>query len=231
MTEDNNDDWIDIIDSNCIFCDRRFRKLKRNSQTVTKTSLVSKKQQILKILRILNMQEKIDRFQDAPHLFYHAACLSEYQYKYFKSPSPKIKTVNTDWANIRSIHSATFLKIEKNITGTLIEQNGVTALSDIYGLYEAMFEEEQLKSKLDLSELKLKQQHLLKKLLERFPALTKTVYKNRTYLHKADLSTQEIYRKGFERNEDWQSKIKSVAFLIRQKVMGLKKRTEKRYNT
>lgn len=103
----------------------------------------------------------------------------------------------SEWTDRRSIQSTVFLKIQKHITDTLIYKNEVSALTDIYALYEAIFVEEKLKSSAGLSETKFMKHHLLKKLLESFPELSKTVYKNHTFLHKRDLPLSVIHARGF----------------------------------
>lgn len=165
-------------------------------------------------------------FENAESMYYHTSCLSELEYKHVKSRTPKKSTVTTqsDWKAKRSVHSAAFSQIAKNVTETLIDKNGIRALSDIYTMYNAIFEEEKLKSNSNLSESVFQQQHLLKKLLEQFPVLTKTVYKNRTFVHKIDLSLKDIHAEGFNSKDDLHSQIKSVAYQIRQEVLSMNKR-------
>lgn len=165
-------------------------------------------------------------------MFYHTSCFSDYNYKFFKAPATKsaTRTPNTEWGNTRLLHSETFGEIEKHIIDTLINQNGVSALSDIYTTYDSMFQEQQIKLNIYSSELKMKPQHLKTKILQRFPELSTTVYRNRTFLHRIDIPEKEKLSKGFERNEDWMSKIKSVAFHIRQKVFGMENRTMPKRN-
>lgn len=55
-------------------------------------------------------------------------------------------------------------------------------------------------------------------LLKFVPALTKTVYKQRTYLHIRDLPIEEVYSKGLQQQDDFISRCKKVAFEIRRIV-------------
>ena len=97
---------------------------------------------------------------------YHLLCLTELDYKNIKSLKSKAAKVllQSDWTAKRSSHSAAFSKIKEYVKETLIENRGVKALSDIYAVYNAIFEEEELKSKQNLSESAFQQHHFLKKL-------------------------------------------------------------------
>lgn len=201
--------------------------MKKTSQNVTTTTSSGKIGQILYVLDASNEQEKLDKFANASVIYYHTSCLSELDYKYVKSRTPKKssnETTLSDWTAKRSIHSAAFMKIASNVTETLIEKRGVRALSDIYANYTAIFEEEKLKLSADLSESAYKSHHLLKRLMEKFPELKKTVYMNRTYVYMADLSTAEIFAEGFESTGDLKTQIKSIAYRIRQEVMNMETR-------
>lgn len=90
-----------------------------------------------------------------------------------KSRTPKKSTVTTqsDWKAKRSVHSAAFSQIAKNVTETLIDKNGIRALSDIYTMYNAIFEEEKLNS--NLSESVFQQQHLNQKIVGTIPRINK----------------------------------------------------------
>lgn len=103
------------------------------------------------------------------------------------------------------------------------------SMRDIYASYEAVFNDQQTKNKLDLSDTKYQSQHLLKKLFEAIPQLTKTVYKKRIYLHSNDLSADEILEKGFPET-NLNTQIKAIALSIRQKVMAMEKRKLPKHN-
>lgn len=220
-------DWVDIVEKQkCIFCNRRFRKYKSSYLKLTTTTLSTKKNQILHILSIMNEQQKLIQFENDPTICYHTLCLSELEYKHVKSRTPKkatTKSHQTDWASRRSSHFAAFTKIATIITETLIEKGAVRTLSDIYGIYQALWEEEKIRFP-TTSDTVFRSQHLLKKILEQFPTLTKTVYNNRIFVHRSDLSLLEIYEQVFDVKEDCLNQIKSVAFHIRQCVMNMDKR-------
>lgn len=218
-------DWIDIPEKQpCIFCNRFLRKTKKSNQKVTTTTTSSKKNQIFNILRILNEDQVLADIENSSSISYHIACFSELEYKHVKSRSLKKATVTSDWASKRSIHAEVFTKIAKNINETLIEKGQVRSLSEIYDIYKAIFEEEKLKSNSNLMESVYHQHHLLRKILEQIPTLTKTVYKNRTFIHRADLTLKDILKEGFDTKEDWANQIKAVAFHIRQCIMNMRTR-------
>lgn len=210
---------------NCIFCDRKFRKVKNSNQPVTTTTLFSKKEQIHLLLQDLNLQEKVDQNENAESICYHTSCLSERLYNYMKIHSPKKPTIvkQSAWSSKRTVHSVAFSKLAVIINETLCERDGVRALSDIYANYEAIFNEEKRKLNAEEFDYGFKQHHLLKKILEHFPNLTKTVYKQRTFVHKDSLSFDRLCAIGFEGDNDLMAQIKSVAFRIREIMLGLEK--------
>lgn len=221
------EDWIDVVEKmTCVFCDRHFKKYNKKFQKVTTTTLPTKISQIINILRIQNEEEKLKKFENSASLCYHTSCLSVLDYKHVKALTPKkTSTLVSDWTSKRTIHSAAFTKLSKIITESLIDNGGVQSISDIYTTYMAIFEEEKLKSKATLPESGVfSQQHLLKKIIENFPSITKTLYKGRTFVHRFDLSPQEILGVGFESKSDWSSQIKAVAYHIRQCIMNMKTR-------
>lgn len=197
---------------------------KNSSQSVTTTTAFAKKNQILHILTIMNEHEKLVKLKTASSMHYHTACLSEHEYKHVKSQTPKKMptTTQSDWATKRNIHAEVFSKFAESMNEILIEKGGVKSLTDIHATYKGMFEEATFKLKSNQSESAFLPQHLLKKLLERFPALTKTVYKNRTYVHRDDICLKNISI-GIDAL-DLETQIKSVAFQIRKEVMSMNKR-------
>lgn len=66
-------------------------------------------------------------------------------------------------------------------------------LNDIYQDYVSFFEDQMPdQSELNFSELVFKPQNLLQQLLKMFPILTKSVHKQRTYIHLKELSSEEL---------------------------------------
>lgn len=140
---DLEDGYLDVMpeSSVCVLCERRFRKVRRLNQSVTKTTLDSKKEHLLQILRAMGKQDKVDELGTVQSMSYHTTCLSDLAYKYFKQRSLQRNTSTegqSEWANKRDIHSATFSKMKQNIVETLIDNNEVRALSDIYDIYKAI---------------------------------------------------------------------------------------------
>lgn len=199
------------------------REVRKFHQKVSKTN-AKRKDRILQILEILNLREKTEQNRNAQSISYHPACFMELEYKYLKNRSAKKTKPLSHWSSRRNMHSAAFLKIQKDASESLIDNQEVKPLSDIYAMYEALFEEEQIRSNQDLSDTKFTAQHSLKKLMNSYRNLAKTVYKNRTYLHRDDLSAGEILAKGFRSTEDWTAQLKSIAFFVIQKVMSMVKR-------
>lgn len=229
-TSQNNqqteDEWIDVVTvpKNCIFCGRF--NVKRNGKFHKPCSTTSKEQidQITKILTASGLVEKINELSDS--VGYHSFCLSKLKYENLVSQSPKkLTAAKNNWVNQRDIHFNTFEKFRNVIVEKLIDGNEVIALTDLHEEYNAMFEEEKLKTEPNSDETTYKSQHLLSKIFKAYPSLTKSVYKNRIFIHKDSLTSEEIYAKGFQQKDDWSKQIRAVAFFIRQKVIGMKKTT------
>lgn len=105
--------------------------------------------------------------------------------------SPQKATTSSGWTYKRSCHTASFAKLSKNITETLIEKGKVISLSDIHEMYKAIYKEEKLKSNsIDSTESIYQPHHLLTKIFQKFPELTKTVYKNRSFIHRSVFNFQ-----------------------------------------
>lgn len=71
--------------------------------------------------------------------------------------------------------------------------------------------------------------HFCDRLLNKLPVLTKTVFKNQTFLHRNDLSVSELLSTAFHAEEAL-SQIKSVAFGIRKAIMIQPKRSLPKHN-
>lgn len=189
---------------------------------MTKASSDNTKSEIFNLLVILNKQE-LDNFSDFDQstIYYHVSCLNDRKYQFKKQITPK-KSPHS--ISKRPINLIAFEKLTKNLTETVIEKDEIRPLSDIYSTYKAIFEEEKLQSNSDANESMYQSQYLLEKILQSIPTVTKTVYKQRTYVHKAELTLAEIYKKGFENKIDWSIKIKEVAFYVRQCVMSTERK-------
>lgn len=215
----NDDQWFDIVEtSKCIFCNQQYRRRKNVHQKLTKTISTKKIDRIFRLLNMLSLTNKLEEFRNARFISYHVLCLTEIERK-LMNLSIDIKEKPCDLSSRKSIHTVKIYLEEK-----LIEQNDVCALTDIYNMYKALFEEARIQKGMDLFQLPYKAQHLLKTIFDKVPNLTKTVYKNRIFIHKTDLSIDELYQKGFQKEKDLQTLIKSVAFEIRRKIMEVEKR-------
>lgn len=127
-------------------------------------------------------------------------------------------------SNRQKVHLAALEKVKQNVQATVIDKREVRMLGDIYQYYMALFDEQKLQTELNPSEPLFKAQYLLQNLLKSFPILTKSVYKQRTYLHVQDLPIKEVYVKGLQQQDDLVTRAKRVAFEIRKIVKEMDKR-------
>lgn len=216
--------WIDVEDvlnttAACIFCTRKVRRRNGVNQRLTKASDTRKKR-ILEILLYLNQQNKVDDFQNSNSIEYHLCCLAEHEHKI--SIANKIVK---EASNLQKLHMVALTKVEENVQATVINNREIRLFSDVYQYYVAFFDEQETQSEVNSCDPIYNSNQLLKKLLKMWPILTKTVYKNRTYLHLQELPVEEIYVKSFQHSEDMMARIKKVAFEIRKivKEMDIRK--------
>lgn len=189
------------------------------------------KHRILEILKAQGEQEKANSIETAQQIHYHKTCLSELDYKLLQSPKKANKPkVQSNWAEKRTIHSLVFKKITKYVTEELIGNKEVRALTDIYFMYSALFEEEKTKIAPDSDETKFTAQHFLKKLHDSVPDLTKIVYRNRTFVHFSKLTQSEIFSNGFQKENEFADQMKTVAYSLRQIILSSKKRELPKHN-
>lgn len=218
---------VNSVPKECIFCERVFRKRKRLFQYVVSAKTEGKMDRIYQILRIEGRAHKFDKIQGAQYVNYHQTCLSEYEHKLFYTDHPK-KTSDNNTSNVwtyrRGIHEKSFARVKQYVQEALIDAKGVRHLAEVYNVYSSMFQEENTERRANLNHTVYAPHHLLKKILHAFPDLTKSTYKNRTYLNRKDLSIEELHKFGFTPQDDFLSKIRSVAFELRRKVMDVEKR-------
>lgn len=170
---------------------------------------------IVDTLRYLNLQNKINETENLDAISYHSSCLAEKEHKLSLSRK-SLKVTSTH----EKVDSDAFRKTEENMISTVIDKREIRALSDIYQLYTALIQELSSNSQ----EPALSPQGLLKKLLRKSTLLTKTVYKNRTFVHRHDLTLDEIYSKGFNQKTDLINQIKKVGYEIRKAIQEVDKR-------
>lgn len=223
------EDWEDIgdVSKKCVFCESVFRTKNRLYQSCKRTKSGAKRSSIRQILQIENSTEKLQEIEDSTYISYHSSCLSEYEHKLFYEKRSNISSATTTsnvWSYRRILHEKSFKKVIEYVNEKLIEEKGVRNLADIYSLYSSVFREENTEGRLNLNHTVYTRSHLLKKIFRKFPNLSKTVYKHRTYLHRSDLSIEELHQIGFGTDGDLLSKIKMIAFEIRQKVKDMTKR-------
>lgn len=219
LAHDNDEEsWIDMDKKadvtstpECMFCSRRLRWRNGIYQKLTEAISLEKKNQIFDVLEQLNQKNKTENCepesQKPKRVYYHLSCLSSHEHKFRKANKGE-KVVS----NREKSHSAAFSKIKDDVNATIIEKKEIRSLKDIYQMYVALFQEEGRGGETYTS------QNLLNRLLKSFPSVTKTIYKKRTFLHRADLSNEEIFSKGFEQDSDLILQIKKIAFEIRKIV-------------
>lgn len=217
--------WKDIGDE-CIFCGRDLRK------HTSRAKSHSKKDRIRLILTTENCAEKLCKVENATTISYHPSCLAEYDHRMFyevratKNPATSLNF----WATRRLAHDKSFAEITTIIREKVIEGRHVYALQDIYQLYLSLFQEEAVKNQLKSDILSYDKRYLCARLMESFPRLAKTIFKKRTFFHPIDMSLSELLTKGCSAEDDFISQIKSTAFAIRKKIVGLEKRCIPKHN-
>lgn len=134
------------------------------------------------------------------------------------------------WAYRRLLHEKAFARVKEYVEDTVIVDNGICKHAELYDLYVTAFQEANTEGRKNLEQTAYASHHLLKQILERFPTLTKSVHGNRANFHRTDLSTDKLLEMWSKMVDDVPSRIKSIAFEIRQKVMGMEKRFLPRQN-
>lgn len=152
---------------------------------------------------------------------YHTSCYNDYDYKLTKASSLNTKATHpiSEWGETRNIHATVFSKIKPYLEDKIVSNREILALSDVYGYYSKLYAEEQLTSYPQTKELSIKSHHLLKKICMAFSVITKTIYKNRTFLHRNDMQLDEIFSKGFAKEDDLYAKIKDIGMEIRKIIL------------
>lgn len=177
--------------------------------------------------------EKLQQIQHASDISYHSSCLAEYEHKASFGCRPSKKSSSSElnvWAIRRVVHNKTFARVTEHVDEKLVRDRQVLALKDIFQMYSSLFEEEIAPYKQQSNKASYTGQHLCSKLLEKFPSLTKTVYKMRTFLHRADLELNELFAKGFQAEDNLMPQIRFLAFEIRRKIFEQEKRSLPKHN-
>lgn len=204
----------------CIFCNRRNRIIRGKGEKVVKTTTSARKSHIFHVLKYFQLQSRIEQFKNAAYIMYHVSCFNDYKYKVTKaSIVAEYFQPLTGWSEIRNIHATVFSKFEPYLVERIVSNREIVALSDVYSYYSKLYAEEQLSSYPETKELSMKSHHLLKKIFAAFPVITKTVYKSRTFLHRNDMQIDEIFSKGFTKENDLSTKIKDIAMEIRKIIL------------
>lgn len=222
---------LDSSQTECIFCDRNQRRRKGLSKNTVKATTDSMKKRIIAILEFGNRTEKVHKVRNSKSISYHSSCFAEYEHKLFYEN--RVKTTSNPlniWATSRLAHEKSFEAIKKFVNENVVDGREVHSLRDVYQLYSSLFDEEFAKHQPTLCSTSYTRQHLCTRLLNAIPNLTKTVYKQRTFIHRNDLDLCEILASGFRLEDDLLAQIKSVAFEIRKRVLSQEKRYLPKHN-
>lgn len=227
--------WEYLADDSdeCIFCDRSLLKWKGRYQKNLRATSDLKKSRIREILQIEQLSEKLSKIQHATSITHHQRCLAKKEHKLFYESrvikASKVGGIN-NWAIRNITHQKSFAEVKKFVIEKLVDDRQVHALRDIYQLYLTLFDEECTNHQPKSTHSKYSKHHSCAKLLEVVPGLTKTVFKNRTYLHRNDLTVSKLLSEGFKARDDFLSQIKSVAFGIRTTIMRQENRQMPKHN-
>lgn len=231
-TDDLQDEqlWVDcdeqtetcMNDNKCIFCSRKIRRRNGVDQKLTKVTTEAKKNRIVEILGLQKNESKLKEIEKQSNVNYHLSCLSESE--------NKVHASNKTVPKRRKSQLLALVKVQQNVIETIIQNNEVRSLNDIYQYYKSFFEEEEMQKGTNSNEPPYKSQYLLNKLLQSDENLTKTVYNRRTYVHRRDVSFKDIYNSGFEEHDELMSRIKKVGLEIRKKVKQMKVRSLPKHN-
>lgn len=228
--EENWED-ISVFSDDCIFCNRKFRKRNRSLQTTIRAKTVTKMNRICEILQIENSTQKHQDIEGSASITYHQSCLAEREHKLFhKSRSTLGMKAPSIWLARKELHDESFARVNEFVEKNIIKEKRVHNLAEIYDLYSSVFQEVNVERRLNLVETVYARHHLLRKILKSCPELDRTVFKNRTYLHRKDLSIAELFEIGFTSENETLSKIRSIAFEIRRKIIDVEKRNLPKHN-
>lgn len=192
---------------------------------------LAKKSRIREILSVEDCK-KLSEIQDAVTINFHATCLSKYEHKLFYADRMfewKKACSRNNWANRRRIHEKSFADIVKIVTEKLVDDRQVYALRNVYQQYLSLCAEYSKAVQPQLNHASYSKIHFCNQLLIKLPVLTKTIFKNQTFLHRDDLSVSELMSTAFHAEEAL-SQIKSVAFEIRRAIMKQPKRSLPKHN-
>lgn len=222
---------LDSSHTDCIFCDRNQRKRKGLFKDTVKASTDSMKKRITAILEFGNFTEKMHKVRNSTSISYHSSCFAEYEHKLFYKN--RIKTTSNPlniWTTSRMFHEKSFAEIKNIINEKAVDGREVYSLRYVHQLYLSLFDEEAVKHQAKLCSTSYTRQHLCDRLLSAFPTLTKTVYKQRSFIHRNDLNLCELLASGFRTEDNFLAQIKSVAFEIRKMVLNQEKRNLPKHN-
>lgn len=191
--------------------------MRGNYEKCVKATSSQKINEITRILKEQSLSEKVQYSETAEYMMYHKTCFNQ-------SNNPDEKAAKTKQNNGRDIHQVVITQLESYLSERILENREILALSDLYSYYMRLFIEEKSSSQPESTEILMKSHHLLEKMLKKMADISKTLYKNRIYLHPKNMQQQEMLSKGFEKEDDLSVKIKKVGMEIRRIINQLETR-------
>lgn len=205
---------------NCIFCDRlKAYKSHGVRESTTKSQGENKKDEIIAVLKTLNLSNKVQTIASSNYINYHKSCLYKHSSQLKPVQSNDNLTQNNEAASV-NINTKIFEQLNKFIKQKIIEKRETWALADIFSLYKRLFAEE-LNNCPQTTSTIMKSHHLLDKILKFNNDVGRTLYKFRVFLHASDIKSEELLGKGFEMH-DSMTKIKEVGAAIRKEIFEIK---------
>lgn len=200
-----------ILSKICIFCAKRECKRKGIRQRLIQTLSEETKHEIR---QLLSENAQIENYQtenqSSDTIFYHSACFREA--KIAQMP-------NKDEFNQQKSHSSQVFKaIKGRILEEILIENNIRSFAEVYEEYSNLFEEDLPADQVSGHGM-VTPQTLLKKLLTEIPNLSKTVSRNRTFIHPIGMPSEDIQLKTHF-TDSLSTQIKTVAYEIRKKVIG-----------
>lgn len=173
-------------------------------------------------MNLLKLPEKVHLCERAKDIKYHKTCLYQYNTQLKRDLKDNI-TINGDEATSEidvNINKKVFEELNQHIREKVIENRETWALSGINNLYNRLFVEEKSKCSQTTSTV-MKSHHLLEKILKVNDDISKTLYRNRVYLHPSNMNTDELLQKGFEVEDNVTAKIRAVGTAIRKEIFEM----------
>lgn len=205
----------------CVFCAKKEIKRKGIRQRLIQTQSEATKNEIYHLLTESTPLVHLTENQTINYFYYHSSCLQTAK----TTSDPALKTE----MNAQKMHSSqVFTEIKGRLQQTIFTENGIFSLAELYEEYSNLFEESLVRHNIGVYSMVTPRQ-LLRKLFSAFSSLSKTIIKNRTFIHSSTMSYEEINRKICSTGS-LSTQIKTVAFEIRKKILRMEHRSMPKRN-